>query len=117
MYWATIVMFDALSPQAIKFFDYWSKVSLNYAYYANLFKFDPSLYRNDFAVTLALHLLNGGVPTTEYDLHYTIPTATPDVSVESVEPLRLRGIGKCYHDVHVLNKKSLLEAVCGVTGF
>jgi hypothetical protein len=58
-----------------------------------------------------------GVGTTQFDLPYSLPTAMPDLMVDSVEPLVLDKSGRVFSDVHVMHKKSLLEKVCGLSGF
>jgi hypothetical protein len=117
MYWATIICFDKSAPASKKFFQHWRAAIANYAYYAKLFKYEHELFRNDFAVTVAHHLLSEGVGTTEYDLPFSMPTAMPDIRVKGIEPLTLENAGRVYSDVHVMHKKSLLEQVCGLSGF
>jgi hypothetical protein len=117
MYWASVICFDKTSPVTQRFFKHWREAIRYYGYYAKLFKYEPELFRNDFAVTVAHHLLTGGVGTTMYDLPFSLPTAMPDLTIESVEPLVLDKAGRVFSDVHVMHKKSLLEQVCGLSGF
>lgn len=117
MYWASVICFNKHSSVSKRFFQHWRDAIRYYGYYANLFKYEPGLFRNDFVVTIAQHLLSGGVGTTEYDLPYSLPTAMPDLVVDSVEPLVLDKAGRVFSDVHVMHKKSLLEKVCGLSGF
>lgn len=117
MYWASIICFDKHSPVSKKFFSNWREAIQFYGYYSKLFKYEPDLFRNDFAVTIAHHRLTGGVGTTEYDLPFSLPTAMPDLTIESVEPLVFKEAGRVFSDVHVMHKKSLLERVCDLSGF
>jgi hypothetical protein len=117
MYWATIIMFQKAAPLAKKFFQEWFEIQKYYTYFASLCGFEPELYRNDYAVSIALYRLFGGLAMPSVDLPYSIPTALPDLLVKEVEPIRLTEVGKIYSDVHVMHKKSLLEAICRVQGF
>jgi hypothetical protein len=117
MYWASVICFDKTSPESKRFFKHWRDAIRFYGYYSKLFKYEPDLFRNDFVVTVAHHLMTEGVGTTQFDLPYSLPTAMPDLMVDSVEPLVLDKAGRVFSDVHVMHKKSLLEKVCGLSGF
>lgn len=58
MYWATTVMFTK-NENSKRFFDLVEYVKQNYKYYADLFRFDPTQFRNDIAFSVAQHILNG----------------------------------------------------------
>lgn len=109
MCWATIVMFNKFAPETQRFFLEWQKSRVDYLHYAYLYGYDYTLYRNDHGVTIALQKLTGGVQVNNFILPYSIPTAVPEVEVTRANPLELAGIGKMFHDVHVMNKRSLLE--------
>jgi hypothetical protein len=117
MHWASVICFDKHAPVTKRFFRHWREAIKHYSYYAKVFRYEPELFRNDYVVTVAHHLLTGGVGTTVYDLPYSLPTAMPDLTVESVEPLVLEKAGRVFSDVHVMHKKSLLEKICNLSGF
>ena len=57
-WWSTVVYFDQ-SYESKVFFDTWSHVKENWDYYSLLYQFPPALFRTDFCVSIASHLLNG----------------------------------------------------------
>ena len=59
MWWATVCVFDR-SEYTQDIFDAWRMIEENYTHYANLFNFNKYFFRNDFALSLALLLCNGG---------------------------------------------------------
>lgn len=64
MWWATVCVFDR-SKYTQDVFDAWCMIQDNYTHYANLFQFNRKPFRNDFALSLALLLVNGGTMPTE----------------------------------------------------
>ena len=60
MYWATVVYFRK-SEFAENLFTLVSHIKYNYKYYYYLYNCSGNLFRNDFAFSMALHILNGSV--------------------------------------------------------
>ena len=60
MYWATVFYFKK-SDFAENLFTLISHIKYNYKYYYYLYNCSGNLYRNDFAFSMALHILNGSV--------------------------------------------------------
>ena len=60
MYWATVFYFRK-SDLAENLFTLISHIKHNYKYYYYLYNCSGNLYRNDFAFSMALHILNGSV--------------------------------------------------------
>lgn len=58
MWWSTVVYFDK-SPQSKLFFDLWAHVADNYDFYQYLYNFPGKLFRTDYCVSIAVHILNG----------------------------------------------------------
>lgn len=58
-WWSTVVYFDKHSEEAQVFFDIWRHVKEHWDYYALLYQFPPGLFRTDFCVSIAAHMLNG----------------------------------------------------------
>ena len=58
MYWATVVYFKK-SPFAKAFFDLIEYVKDEYNFFQFLYGFKPGFYRNDFAFSVAVHVMNG----------------------------------------------------------
>ncbi len=58
-WWSTVVYFDKNSEESQIFFDIWSHVKENWEYYQLLYQFPAGLFRTDFCVSIAAHMLNG----------------------------------------------------------
>lgn len=115
MRWATVVYFKK-SKHAKHIFDAWRMVYENYEYYANLFGFGKTPFRNDFALSIAHQICSGYTNTGTFN--YSLPALSSSDSVldynrrrwlikyqykESHNVLRYTG------DLHVMNKRSLLK--------
>lgn len=61
--WATTVIFNK-SPTSLAIFNYWQLIQQNYEYYKALLGVGEH-FRNDYALSLAAHTLNGCQPMTE----------------------------------------------------
>ena len=59
MWWATVCVFDR-SDFSQDVFSAWQMIQDNYNHYANLFQFTRKPFRNDYALSMALLLVNGG---------------------------------------------------------
>lgn len=59
MWWSTVVYWRSDSEIARLFFGVWEHVKENYNYYKWLYKFPGVLFRTDYAVSIATHILNG----------------------------------------------------------
>jgi len=58
MWWSTAVYFDR-SPTSKLFFDMWAHVAQHYNFYQYLYNFPGKLFRTDYCVSIAVHILNG----------------------------------------------------------
>lgn len=58
MWWSTVVYFDR-SDVSEMFFSLWSHVADNYRYYQHLYNFPGKVFRTDYCVSIAVHILNG----------------------------------------------------------
>jgi hypothetical protein len=59
MLWSTVVYFDRRQELTRMFFDMWAHIAENYEFYKFLYGFPGSLFRTDFCVSIAAHVLNG----------------------------------------------------------
>lgn len=62
--WATVITFKK-TPRAKQIFDCLKMIQNNYGHYANIHNFIPAVFRNDYALTLALRIVNGHVDTKQ----------------------------------------------------
>jgi hypothetical protein len=58
MWWSTVVYWRK-SEEAQHFFNVWANVKQNWEYYRFLYKFPGTLYRTDYAASIAAHLCDG----------------------------------------------------------
>ena len=57
-YWATVLVFKK-TPRTKKLFDLVNYIKRNYHYFRTLYRIPLRLYRNDYAFSIAIHMLNG----------------------------------------------------------
>ena len=65
MYWATMVYFQK-TERAKLLFDLVAHVKDKYSYYQHVYEFPGKLYRNDYAFSIAIHMLNGFLENNEF---------------------------------------------------
>jgi len=117
MYWATVVYFKK-STYSETFFNFVKHVKNNKEYYADLYKWYGTLYRNDYSFSIAAHMISGyqdkGVPQLPHKLYKTFDTDDVEDALDSDDLLlylektrspgdfilaRWKGV-----DLHVMNK-------------
>lgn len=125
MCWATVVMFkkDHFSKMV---FNMWKLIQQNYIYYAALFKFNNQLFRNDYALSIALNTVTGHLGYEDCLIKYPLVNIFPDVDLKleddkfefyyekmvasTLRPYRVKLTGV---DFHMMNKENLLELCNG----
>jgi hypothetical protein len=125
-YWATVFVFEKNSiTQA--FFDLVSYIKNNWLYFRVLYSIETITFRNDFAFSIAIHIMNGKtngefaveLPGTmtyiqDRDVLLNIVNDKMNFLVEKKDHLgeyiaaKTNGI-----DVHVMNKSSLIRVIDG----
>ena len=58
MWWSTVIMFDR-SDISKMFFDTWAHIAENYSFYQYIYNFPGKLFRTDYCVSIAVHIMNG----------------------------------------------------------
>jgi hypothetical protein len=119
--WATVMIFDKCDIAA-KIFEMADNVLCHYPYYSKLYGFNSSPLRNDYAFTIACHLL-GGYGQTDFALKYTMNNCDFNAEILEVndEDVLIRypkGDKRMIQrlknmDLHLQNKISLFEALDG----
>lgn len=117
-YWATVVFFRKTAENKI-FFDLLKHIQDNWAHYRLLYQLNTDVFRNDFAFSIAIHIMNGytqgsfakKMPGTLYystdkDLLVDLKDEEFTILVEnqsaSYFPVKIKG-----NSVHIMNKFSL----------
>lgn len=129
-YWATAFVFEK-HPVTRAFFDLLDFIKHNWQYYRTLYHIDSVVFRNDFAFSIAIHIMNGSVDhngfaielpgvmsyITDRDLFVDMKDNKMQFLVEKEkyhgEYTLVKTTGL---DVHVMNKHSLSRFIDGGNG-
>lgn len=84
MSWATVIKFDR-SYLAEQIFDIMAMVQNNYPHYANLYKFRHAPFRNDYALSIALALVNGHCIDPVFDSPWPLLNVNPAHEVQQLD--------------------------------
>jgi len=122
MWWSTVVYFDK-SPQSKLFFDLWAHVADNYDFYQFLYNFPGKLFRTDYCVSIAVHILNGMnsgdyVDNFSNSVMQNLSQKDDIVEIKDMDDWIVLANDKAEHwkdlivrhnnyDVHVMNKRAL----------
>lgn len=118
--WATTIMFTK-NEYTRSLFDFVEHVRENYTRFAEIYRFDDRVYRNDIAFSLADHILSGFFGSSGYSLPPVLSTIDKDVLHDVTDTGRLNFL--LYQqsnegclltsvkdlDIHVMNKQSLIR--------
>jgi hypothetical protein len=123
-YWATVFFFRK-TKQTEAFFGLVKHIEENYMHYRNMYQFKTTVFRNDFAFSIAIHMMNGfqqggfvsPLPgkllyTTDKDILWNLEDDNMFFLVEKEKhlgeytPMRTRG-----QSIHVMNKFSLVRQI------
>jgi uncharacterized protein YuzE len=120
LFWATTVMFKKNNESKF-FFQLVEYIRDNYAYFADLFRFDSRQYRNDIAFSVAKHIINGFETTKSYNLPPLTTVFDQDVLIDVDNKGKLiittdfENSGDYVAatiqntDIHIMNKQSILR--------
>lgn len=128
-YWATAFVFEK-NAVTEAFFNLISHIKENWAYYRLLYTIDSTAFRNDFAFSIAIHIMNN---STTGDFATPLPgnmlyVLDKDLLISAVDnKMKFLVEKEGYHgeytlvktcglDVHVMNKHSLLRFIDGGSG-
>jgi hypothetical protein len=119
MRWATTIMFKK-TEFSKKIFDTVKFVRENYSYFGDLYRFDYRTFRNDIAFSVANHILNGQMNLHQYFLPCISTSIDKDILIDVKKDRLFFLISSKYensyvpcsnsgHDIHVMNKQSLIR--------
>lgn len=128
-YWATVFIFNKNSITQC-FFDLITYVRHNWIYFRNLYSIESSVFRNDFAFSIAIHIMNG---KTNGEFAVELPgtmsyVIDKDILVDILDDKIHVLLEKQNHpgeyilsktqsiDLHVMNKLSLSRFIDGGSG-
>lgn len=115
MLWATNIIFNKTLENKI-LFDLVTYIKENWQYYGALYKFDTRRFRNDYAFSVACHML-GGMGTSKY--HSPLPSPVLFNTTDTVIKITNDSFTvlsqddrfmKCQgQDIHLMNKQDILN--------
>ena len=122
IYWATVLRFRK-SNRVNDLFRIIESVQHNYQHYADLHRFLPYTYRNDYALTIALRTVNGHVAPSEDFINGRLIHAGEQLKVERIDDttynissdITINGRIKRQYiklkdfDFHMLDKSNFME--------
>lgn len=128
-YWGTVFIFEKTASTR-SLFDLVAYVKENWDYFRLIYKIDSPTFRNDFAFSIAIHIMNGN---TEGDFAQELPglmtyTLDRDILVTAKDNKMQFLVEKAHYpgeytlvstnatDVHVMNKQSLTRFIDGGYG-
>lgn len=128
-YWATVFVFEK-NELMQSFFDLIEYIKVNWNYFKILYNIDAFTYRNDFAFSIAIHIMNGKTNgnfatelpgtmtfTTDKDILVTAKDNKMSFLVEKKDYLgEYIAVKTTGLDVHVMNKFSLNRFIDGGSG-
>lgn len=119
--WATVLKFTK-SSLAEDVFGLMGMIQDNWSHYVKLYNLDGSIYRNDWALTIALRTALGQVEGKQYHTDWTllhVPTTAlvtrvndTDYSIENLVDGKKARIMINGLDFHMLNKGNYMELTC-----
>jgi len=128
-YWATTFIFEK-TPEVKSFFDVISYIKSNWQYFRTLYSIEVATFRNDFAFSIAIHLMNAktsGIFAQELpgkmlyisdrDLLISIKDGKMKFLIEKENHLgEYTAVSLNDTDVHIMNKLSLTRFIDGGSG-
>jgi len=125
-YWATVLFFRK-SDFAKQFFDVLTMVRKNYKHYSQIYKFSHYMFRNDYAVSIALSMVYGHNLDAIPSIPWSLPTCYDDIDVINVSEntfqlnftKKINNQDKVFRstlndcDLHCINKFALEKMVNG----
>lgn len=118
MLWATTVMFTKNENTKV-FFDLVEHIRRNYSRFADIYRFDNRIYRNDISFSIARHILYGFETDNDYSLPPVFSSIDKDILYKIDNDLNLLFLVNTpnrenYYaasvknrDVHIMNKQSV----------
>ncbi len=123
-YWATVVVFDK-DPVVEAFFNLVTYIKKNWLYFRVLYNIDIEFFRNDYAFSIAIHLMNGKMSgdfaielpgsmnyIEDRDILVSMKDNSMQFLIQKQDHLGEYIVAKTTNiDMHVMNKDSLTRVI------
>lgn len=83
MWWATVICFDKTDTTKL-IFDAMQMIKDNWQHYRRIYKINQATFRNDYALSIALCLVNGHVTDVPV-IPWTMPALTPEHKLQQLD--------------------------------
>jgi hypothetical protein len=124
MYWATVVYFKK-SNEAKCIFQMMKMIQNNYDHYGKIYRFSSGIYRNDYALSIALNTVHGHSIPTSVEIPWSLMNVefNTDIILKSNTSWELKfnrhvnnkvvdyRITTYDQDLHILNKDALFSII------
>ena len=118
--WATTVMFTKNNESKL-FFELVNYIRQNYDTFSLIYRFNPKIFRNDIAFSIAKHMLDGfetksaGLPpiltSLDTDIVYSITSDTVKILIENSTNHGSKIISSIVgRDLHIMNKQAIVRS-------
>jgi hypothetical protein len=120
LYWATNIMFTK-NQESKLYFDLVKSIKENYQIYAEIYRFDSRIYRNDIAFSIAKHIVEGFVALSTNNLPPILTAQDKDL-IAAVHKSGLTMLIQdtlsnnmilgdfSNRDIHVMNKQAIVRS-------
>jgi hypothetical protein len=120
LYWATNIMFTK-NQESKLYFDLVRSIKENYQIYAEIYRFDSRIYRNDIAFSIAKHIIEGFVTSPTNNLPPILTAQDKDL-IAAVHKSGLTMLIQdtlsnnmilgdfSNRDIHVMNKQAIIRS-------
>ena len=120
LYWATNIMFTK-NQESKLYFDLVKSIKENYQIYAEIYRFDSRIYRNDIAFSIAKHIVEGFITLPTNNLPPILTAQDKDL----IAAVRKSGLTMLIQDtlsnnmilgdfsnrdIHVMNKQAIVRS-------
>lgn len=122
-YWATVFAFRS-SALADRVFYSWQMVAENWQHYIDLYRINSNLYRNDTALSIALHIAYGFDHRSVPFIPWAVATVLPEHNIRLDNDVwqiefndtanRSRRVNITGQDLHVMGKNNLQKLLDGI---
>ena len=119
-YWATVLSFRK-SMFARTVFERWRMVAENWQHYLELYRINRRLFRNDYALSIAINAASGYCPQTVKAIPWSVATVLPEHEIELADGRwkvkfvdannRVRFVEIHNQDLHIMGKNNLQKLI------
>lgn len=112
--WATVIYFKKTS-RVKQIFECINMVQHNYIHYVNLFEMNNTMYRNDYALTIALWIVNGHTHNQNDYIPWNLTHLSKQVTAHKIQDTEYIFFNKNKYitmkdmDFHILDKQTFME--------